>query len=273
MTPTTVLIVGHGSRVVPANQEFEDLVGRYRERRPEYRVTHGYIELAEPQLGDALTEAAQDAKRVVLLPLFLLRAGHVKNDIARAIEKARQDFPQVKFSLADPLGVHPLMPEIVFERASSADPLLTEAARQTTVIFVGRGSTHPDANSDLFKLARLFAEGRDFGCVLPCFIAVTRPFVDETLELAARLSPERLVVVPYFFFAGLLVNQLNDMVQEFAQKHPAIETIMAPRIGVHIKLLDLLDERLQQALEGRTPLPCDVCQYRAARPGLAAQAV
>ncbi len=256
----TILIVGHGSRDDSSNREFEDLIDRYRERRNGVRVTHGYIELADPLLKTALEEAAQDSDRVVVLPLFLFSAGHVKNDIPLALDQARRASPKVEFRAAESLGVHPFMSEILFERAASTDPSLAETAERTAVVVVSRGSSDPNANGDFCKLVRLFAEGRGFSCVLPCFIGITQPLVDETLDLAARTRPERLLVMPYFLFAGRLISRLKDRIQTLSHEYPWIKTTMAPHLGIHSRLLDLVDERLLGAMEGRASLPCDTCQ-------------
>lgn len=260
MRQMTLLVVGHGSRDPSANVEFEALVQAYRERRPDLSMSLGYVELAEPCLSLALAQAASDAESVVVLPLFLFAAGHVKNDIPLALAEARRDFPQVRFHAARVLGVHPRMAELAFERAALAGEL--EAAR-TAVVLVGRGSSDPDANGDFCKLARLFGEGRGFHSVTPCFMGITRPAVEETLEQVARSRPERLLVVPYLLFGGRLIAKLAEQVQAFSASYPWIRTALARHLGVHPTLLDLIDERVTQALSEEAPLPCDNCQYRA----------
>lgn len=251
MTGTAVLIVGHGSRIAAANVEFEDLVAQYRKQRPDRLVTFGYLELAEPLLATALAAAARSARRVILLPVFLLRAGHVKKDIADVVQKVQRDFPQVTFIIADALGVHPRITEIILQHALSVDSSLAKTAPQTTVVFVGRGSSHSDAIDDFSTIARQFAEDGHFGRVLTCFISVASPRVEEILQEVSCQKPERLLVVPYLLFAGQLINRLQSMVQKFAMENSAINTTMIPRIGVHPKLLDVLDERLGLALEGQ----------------------
>jgi len=110
----------HGSRDPNANVEFEALVAAYRAARPDIEVVHGYVELAHPSLLTALRDLAQRADSVVVLPLFLFAAGHVKNDIPLALSQARQDFPTVRFTMTNALGVHPNLVELAFERARTA---------------------------------------------------------------------------------------------------------------------------------------------------------
>jgi sirohydrochlorin ferrochelatase len=70
-----VLMVGHGSRDASGNQEFEQFVERYQARRPELELRHGYIELAQPSLADALANLPAETDEATLLPVFLFAAG------------------------------------------------------------------------------------------------------------------------------------------------------------------------------------------------------
>jgi (2Fe-2S) ferredoxin len=174
----------------------------------------------------------------------------------------------VNFHATRALGVHPALVELALARAEEVVPLNTEAPR-TAVIIVGRGSSDPDANADFCKLTRLVAEGRPFSWVVPSYIGITRPRFEETLEFVARARPERLLVIPYLLFAGRLLTQLRDQVLEFRSRYPWLKAEIAPHLGVHPRLFDVLDERLQETWQGQTPLPCDNCQFRVALPGRA----
>jgi sirohydrochlorin cobaltochelatase len=269
MNRTALLMVGHGSRQPDANREFEELVAVYRRQRPDLTVAHGYIELADPPVAVALSDLAATAQRVVVFPVLLFAAGHVKNDIPLALAGVREEYPDVDFVAARPLGVHPAMTELSLQRARQA--AVPEQAEAQTVVVVGRGSSDPDANADFFKVVRLFEEAAPFERVLPCFIGVARPTFEQTLEWAARGRPERLLVVPYLLFAGRLVRQLQERLAVFAARYPWIKTALAPHLGLDPKLLTVIDDRIREALEGRAPLPCDTCQYRVALPGLQQQ--
>ena len=262
---TGLLIVGHGSRDAAANVEFEDLVAAYRGARPHPHVAHGYVELAEPPLPVALQDLARRSEHVVVLPLFLFTAGHVKNDLPLALSRARHDFPAVRFTAARALGVHPILVDLAFERAQ---PMLEEPAK-TAVVVVGRGASDPDANGDFCKVVRLFGEGRGVAWVIPSFVGITRPLFDEAIELVARGRPERIVVVPYFLFAGRLITKLRDQVDAFRRRYPWIRTELVSHLGGDERLFGLIDERFREAVEGERPLPCDNCQYRLPVSGVA----
>ena len=260
MSQTSILILGHGSREASANAEFEHLVEMYRVRRPELDIAHAYFEIAEPLLDPAIDELAQRADRVVVLPLFLFAAGHVKHDVPQALARARAEHPAVRFEAADHLGVHPTMVQLALERSISASSSGIDPAR-TAVVVVGRGSSDPQANSDFCKLVRLVAEGQRFWWVEPCFIAITRPGFEEAAEMVAHGRPSHLLVVPYLLFAGTLVARIEEQFRGFSGRHPAIHTSLAMHLAPRSDMshvLDVLDERCAHVLardepSGRAP--------------------
>src|SRR5206468_6724552 len=100
-----------------ANVEFEALVASFRAQSPELDVHHAYIELAQPSVAQALDTLGQaGAAEVVVLPLFLFAAGHVKNDIPLALDAARKAHPRTRFRAARALGVDPRLAELLHRR-------------------------------------------------------------------------------------------------------------------------------------------------------------
>jgi sirohydrochlorin ferrochelatase/(2Fe-2S) ferredoxin len=256
-----IVLLGHGSRERRSNVEFESLADRLRKRWPSRAVIHAYVELAQPSLAEALKQAASIANRVVILPCFLFTAGHVKNDLPLQLFHARNDFPEVQFMAARALGVHSAMVEAALDRLS--DNTSPSKQRQAIVV-IGRGSSDPDANGDFAKIVRLVGEAAGSAITIPAFIGIAQPSFPEALELVARSRPERLVVLPYFLFAGRLITRLEEQLADFAKRHPWIKTYLAPHLGLHHGLLDALDQRLLEALSGTSSLPCDACRYRVA---------
>jgi len=207
------------------------------------------------------------------VPLFLFMVGHTKNDIPIALARARAAAPDVDFVATRELGVHPLIVDIAYDRVAAALPVAAGSVAKTAAVFVGRGSSDPDANAELFRLARLVAEGRGFGWLVPCFIGITSPLLPDALELVARCRPERVVVMPYFLFDGRLGDKLRAEVASFRERYPWIVPAVAETLGADPRLFRVLDERIAQALEEpvRGALPCDTCLYRAPVSGIVGQ--
>jgi sirohydrochlorin ferrochelatase len=118
---TALLLIAHGSRQAEAN---DDLVALAGELRAEYAIVEpAFLELAQPTIEEAARRCAErGAERVILLPYFLSAGVHVRRDLQGHRDRLARDFSSVQFVLAEPLGRHPLLREIVLARARESEP-------------------------------------------------------------------------------------------------------------------------------------------------------
>ncbi|PTA47531.1 uroporphyrinogen-III C-methyltransferase [Micromonospora sp. RP3T] len=265
---TALVIVGHGTRSAAGVDQFAALVERVRRRGVVADVEGGFIELSRPPLTDAVTALAQRGHRaLVALPLVLTAAGHGKGDIPAAMAREQQRHPGLTYRYGRPLGPHPLLHAAIEERIDAA---LAGADRAGTwIALIGRGSTDPDANAEVAKVARLLWEGRGYAGVEPGFISLAEPSVPAVLERLRRLGARRIVVAPYFLFAGVLPDRIVARSTEFAAAHPDLDVRVAEVIGDCDALADLVLERHAEALAGDIRMNCDTCAYRVLMPGFA----
>lgn len=115
--PIAVLLIAHGSRRAEANDDLIRLAGVLRATRQYAIVEPAYLEIAEPGIPAAGASCvAQGATMVKLLPYFLSAGAHVVDDLQAHCRELSGRFPNVTFELCPPLGLHPLMIEIVLDR-------------------------------------------------------------------------------------------------------------------------------------------------------------
>jgi sirohydrochlorin ferrochelatase len=117
---TALLLIAHGSRQPEANTDLHHLAETLRQRGYGI-VVASYLELADPDIdtgGVRCVEAG--ATTVVLVPYFLSAGTHVRRDLTEARAKLAARFPQVEFRLAEPLGRHPLLTEVIRDRVREA---------------------------------------------------------------------------------------------------------------------------------------------------------
>lgn len=266
--PPALLAVGHGTRSADGVAEFEALVKRVRERLSGegVDVAGGFIELSAPPVADAVAElTARGHRRLVAVPLVLVAAGHGKGDVPAAMARERRRHPELAYRYGRPLGPHPTLLSLLESRIAAA---LKGAPREgTAVVLVGRGSTDPDANGEVAKVARLLWEGRGYSVVEPAFVSLTGPGVPAALERARLLGARRVVVAPYFLFPGVLPDRVVAQAREYAAAHPAVDVRVAGVLGDGDELAGLVAERYREALEGDIRMNCDTCVYRVAMPG------
>ncbi len=121
-SPIAVLLIAHGSRRQEANADLVKLADRVRERERYAWVEIAYLEIAEPTIPQGIARCvALGAKQVLLLPYFLSAGSHVVEDLERHRREASEAHPQTTFQLCPPLGLHPLMIDLVLTRLAEAD--------------------------------------------------------------------------------------------------------------------------------------------------------
>ncbi len=259
------LVVGHGSRLPEAVAEFNTFTQALSEHlnRP---VSSCFLELADPDMATGLTAAAQTAGtggEVVVLPLFLNAAGHQKNDVAYAIQWARQKFPDVTFKYGAPLGVHARLVDLldlrVRECLAAADS--PRPPEETAVLLVARGSSDPDSNAEVAKLARLLYEKRPYRLVEYAYQAVAHPRVDEGIRRCKMLGARQVVVVQHILFTGRVDGFIRTLSEKTGQEE-GIAVLQAGYLGVHPLLVEVAAQRIQEAANGLAAMTCDLCKYR-----------
>ena len=261
-----LLIVGHGSRDPRGAREFHDLADLARRRNPSLMVEGGFIELSRPPISECVDSLAENgARSVAAVPLMLLAAGHAKDDIPATLVREKVDHPGMNFSYGRALGIRPELLELMDQRISTVVP--EKEKEETAVLIVGRGSSDPDANSDLHKIARLFYEGRPYPIVESAYVSMTPPDVADGLDRCLRLGAKRVVVFSYFLFIGVLEERIREQSKMFAAAHPGIELRYAGYFGPDERIADLVVERYTEAVDGDIRMNCDVCVHRVALPG------
>jgi sirohydrochlorin cobaltochelatase len=261
-----LLVVGHGSRDPRGAKEFHELVSLLRRNDPSLSIEGGFIELSRPPISECVERLVEDgAREISAVPLMLLAAGHAKDDIPATLAREKIRHPQVAFHYGRSLGIRPELLELMDARISAVVP--EEERAETAVLVVGRGSSDPDANSDLAKIARLFYEGRPYPLVESAFVSLAPPNVPEALERCERLGARRVVVFSYFLFTGVLEERIREQSEEFAARRPGVEVRYAGYFGPDARVADLVFERYSESYSGDIRMNCDVCVHRVALPG------
>ncbi|EMA19616.1 MULTISPECIES: CbiX/SirB N-terminal domain-containing protein [Haloarcula] len=258
-----VLLVGHGSRREKSNEQVRDLAVEL-EGRLGIPVDAAFLELAEPAIDEAIAGLARAVSQVSVVHLSLFAASHVKNDVPLAVEQAREAHPELTINNGAHLGVHPALLDLLDDRAAAVEAELGVDREEDEVAAVvcARGSSDPDANADVHKLARLLYEGREFSRVEASFIGVTEPLLDETLHDIAKTRPDAVVVIPYMLGDGVLTGRIKDGAREFDEEYPYVDAAPGEPLGTDTRLLDVLGDRWQEARTGSVEMSCDTCKYK-----------
>ncbi|MES2739932.1 MAG: precorrin-8X methylmutase [Pseudomonadota bacterium] len=260
-----IVVAGHGSRDPDAVREFEALVELVRARAPQHVVSHGYLEFSSPTISEAVAaNLAAGAHQVTVVPGVLLAARHAKNDMPAELQELARTYPDIDFHFGAPLNLHPQLLQLAQERVVEAEARSPNTVRRadTCLVLVGRGTTDPEANGEVSKLARMLEEGMGFGSAFVCYSGTAAPLVADGLRSAARMGFARLLVLPFFLFDGVLVKRIYAAADDVQEREPGVEVLKAGYFGAHPHVADVLIERARDAVEGRAAMNCSLCKYR-----------
>ena len=259
-----LLIVGHGSRDPEGIAEFLGLARHFRTHRPELPVEIAFLEFARPTIQEGMDRlAASGVETIVVLPGVLVAAGHAKNDMASEVRLARERHPDIDIRMGRALDVEAKLLQLcrLRYRESLADRHSVDPA-ETLLLLVGRGSSDPDANANIAKIARFLQEGYPTAWSAIAFSGVAAPLLEEALPICERSGFRRIIVQPYFLFTGVLLKRIYAYVDRRHHARPDLDILTTPHLQAHPLLIETFAERAEEALHGTGHMNCSLCQYR-----------
>ena len=261
---TTIIIMGHGTKDIAGIKQFENLVDIITQLLPDKIIKKAYLEFQSPTLKEAVLESLKNGSRnIIVQPALLINAMHSKIDIPKEIIFLRQKYPNVNISYGTALGIHyvilKLCRQLLIEAMGRSSHQIK--ASQTCLVLVGRGTTDPDSNSEIYKLARLLEEGMHFQSSIICYSGTAKPSVLEGLKRAIKQNNKYIIVFPFMLFDGVLVKRIYDACDFIAMANPDVQLIKAAYLNASIELASILIERANEAINGTALMNCSLCKY------------
>ncbi|GAJ39165.1 sirohydrochlorin chelatase [Saccharococcus caldoxylosilyticus] len=259
-----VLFVGHGSRDPEGNDQIRQFVEQLKPHiEASLHVETSFLEFGLPTIREGIDHCVDaGAREIIVIPMILLSAGHSKLHIPAEIDEAKKRYPHVTFIYGRPIGIHEQTFSILKTRLQEIGENIENPDPETAVVLLGRGGSDPDANSDLYKISRLFWEQTNYFLVEPAFMGVTTPSLEDGVERCVKLGARKVVVLPYFLFTGVLIKRLEEKVKQFRFQYPQVDFVLAGYFGFHPELKTIVLDRLEEALGKAVMMNCDMCQYR-----------
>ncbi len=136
------------------------------------------MELQEPDLSETVHKiVAKGVTQITIVPILLLTAGHAKHDIPKMIEEERNKYPQIVFRYGRPIEIEPKMITIVEDHIKKT----TDETEKFDILFVGRGSSDPQAVNDTETLVEMLREKFPNNLIEKCFLAASSPKFEKVL--------------------------------------------------------------------------------------------
>ncbi len=258
-----IILCGHGSRDSQAVKEFIKVVKKIKTRIPTIPVVFGFLEFNRPTISEALDQLRNmGVERIIALPAMLFAAGHTKNDIPAVLNKYSAE-SGISIQYGRELGLNSLMIGAAGARVKEiidCNPIFPLS--ETLLVVAGRGSSDPDANSNVCKITRMLVEGFGFGWGETVFSGVTFPLVEPGLRHILKLGFKRIVLLPYFLFAGVLVTRVRNHSIRVSNENPDVQFLNASYLSDQDLVIDTFMERINEVLNGENFMNCALCKYR-----------
>jgi sirohydrochlorin ferrochelatase len=211
-----ILYIGHGTRSKKGEKEAKAFVHRVMDRINVPIQEVSFLELTEPLIQEGFARCVErGATEITVVPLFLLAAGHIKQDIPLALASLQKKYPDISIVVKDPFGVQEGIldgvAELVLSKAGGMDP-------QDQLLIVGRGSSDLAIQADFSAIAAGLKARLGISHADVCFLAAANPTLDEGLEATTHNPCSRVIVVPYLLFSGLLLAEINQKVSRLQKQ-------------------------------------------------------
>ena len=199
---------------------------------PDARVA--YLGHAAPSVPQVM-RAFGPGTPVTVLPLLLTAAYHSKTDIPRALAQA---LPRARVTYGEPLGPHPLLLRALERR-------LPEAALQNpaevAVVLASAGSSDPEANAAIARLAAQWQAGTGWYAVRPAYASAAGPDPATAVAGLLRAGARRVVVASYLLAPGVFADRIRDM------SLAAGAAAVSAALGASADVADVILDRYQEA--------------------------
>lgn len=118
---------------------------------------------------------------------------------------------------------------------------------KTAVLLMGHGSRIAEANDALREIAEMVRKQTGCPIVEVAFRELHEPSIQIGIDRCVEQGAQRILLYPYFLFAGAHVLQdLPEEMEEAAKRHEGLEMILGPPLGVHPKLAEVVCQRLDE---------------------------
>ncbi len=235
------LLVTHGSRDSRPGLVMQELVTELQSRGVPC-VDVASLELASHPLSEQIQDFAEYAwslgyKRVVIAPLFLLAGVHLMEDIPMQVEIAQAGLAgkveiEVKTYLGAYSGVEGFLRRICQRFVD--DNLYPKNISQQLVILLAHGSRRVDGNTAVEALATNLNGLTAYWSLTPNLESRLAKLNQEDTSVA------KVVVVPYFLFAGKITDAIAASIDALKLQFPTIKIYQAQPLGVNEGFADLI---------------------------------
>ena len=234
-----ILYIGHGTRSKEGAEEAKSFIHRVMERINVEIQEICFLELTKPGIEEGFLHCVdRGATEITVVPLFLLAASHIKEDIPQALSSLCERNPTINVKIRNPFGVQGRILDGIAEMVRET---VTDLAPKDSVLIVGRGSSDKSIHAAFASITKGISDRLRIENVAVCYLAATEPRLKEGLESISVNSAGKIIVIPYLLFSGLLLKEVDHMVK--IRQKLGQQIIHTGQLSKHRVIEDIIIER------------------------------
>ncbi|WP_458412811.1 sirohydrochlorin chelatase [Schinkia sp. CFF1] len=211
-----ILYIGHGTRSEKGVQELKAFIEQVKKRCNPPIQEFCFLKLTKPSISSGFKRCVErGATEITIVPLFLLAAGHIKEDIPRILSSLRETYPTIKVNVRNPLGVKD---KILTVMADNIRKNVIDLTGSDGILIVGVGGSDPGIPFAFEEIKTGIKNRLEIENITVSYLAAAKPNLQEGLELISNQASNRVIVVPYLFFYGELLNIVNQKINKWQKQ-------------------------------------------------------
>lgn len=205
-----VLYIGHGTRSKKGANEAKSFFQNVMKKIDVPVQEFCFLELTNPSIEEGFERCVKrGATEITVVPIFLLTAGHIKEDIPQALKPLREKYPFVKLKVRNSFGVQDVILDGI---AALVRNVVVDLSPADSILIVGRGSSDPGIHRSFAVISEGIRSRLKTEQVGVCYLAAAEPRIEEGLVNISEKASGRIIVIPYLLFSGLLLSEINQHV-------------------------------------------------------------
>jgi len=119
----------------------------------------------------------------------------------------------------------------------------------TAILIMAHGSRIAAANNAAREVATMVQEMTGINIIEVAFREMHEPNIQQGIDTCVVRGAKKILLIPYFLFMGAHVqHDLPEEIETAQKRHPGLEMVMGPHLGVHRKLAEIVSERIAEGL-------------------------
>jgi sirohydrochlorin ferrochelatase len=221
-------LVTHGSRSPRSFAQVQELA-QIVENQLGMTIGYGCLEGLELDLTTQIEnfiDRSPSWQKVIVIPLFLWAGGHTSIDIPTAVQTIDRNIP---VEIAPFFGSYAGIPRLLLDRFQSTEGNFSGGSARLLIV---HGSSYSPALEAMETLADYLHARLAFW---------NRPAtIGESIDHFLGTSIEKIIVLPYFLFAGKITESIGEMLSNHGQV-----VYLPPPLTIH-QIANLIGATIRQ---------------------------